>query len=130
MKPVFHSAGAHHFAKMRVHCVATLSVVCLSLLGAVATANKPDLNGWYKCSDVTFSDAGNSTGMIAECAVYKAPLCYPGICEAPASVDSTVDIFVKRLPATSEDPATASNVWLLQGGPGVSSSTCTLCCTY
>ncbi|CAI5730642.1 unnamed protein product [Hyaloperonospora brassicae] len=107
---------------MRVHRVATLSAVCLSFLGAVATAKKSNLNGWYKCSDVTFSDEGNSTGMIAECAVYKAPLCYPGICVAPASVDPTVDIFVKRLPAASEDPATAHNVWLLQGGPGISSS--------
>ncbi|CAI5721729.1 unnamed protein product [Hyaloperonospora brassicae] len=108
---------------MWVHRVATLSVVCLlSLPFAVAIVTRSGLNGWYKCSDVTFSDAGNSSGMIAECAVYSAPLCYPGICETPASVDSTVDIFVKRFPATSGDPATASNVWLLQGGPGDSST--------
>ena len=36
-------------------------------------------------------DVRSSAGVIAECAVYKAPLCYPGICEALPSVDPTVD---------------------------------------
>ncbi|KAG3115730.1 hypothetical protein PI124_g5779 [Phytophthora idaei] len=48
---------------------------------------------------------------------------YPGICETPDNVESTkVKIFVKRLLATSGSPETASNVWLLQGGPGYSST--------
>ena len=107
--------------------VTTLSLVCLALPLAIVSADKYDLNGWYPCSDNTFSDEGSWTGGIAECAVYRAPLCYPGICETPPSVDSTVDIFVKRLPATFEDPAIATNVWFVQGGPGYSSSSCTLC---
>ncbi|KAJ8521606.1 hypothetical protein ON010_g17793 [Phytophthora cinnamomi] len=48
--------------------------------------------------------------------------CYPGICDTPASTNPKVDIFVKRLPATSGNTETASNVWLLQGGPGYSST--------
>ncbi|GMF21087.1 unnamed protein product [Phytophthora lilii] len=70
-----------------------------------------------------FSDAGSASGKDAECAVYTAPLCYPGICEPVASEDPTVDIFVKRLPATAGDAKTATNVWLIQGGPGYSSTT-------
>uniref|UniRef100_H3GEH8 AB hydrolase-1 domain-containing protein n=1 Tax=Phytophthora ramorum TaxID=164328 RepID=H3GEH8_PHYRM len=50
--------------------------------------------------------------------MYTAPLCYPGICETPDSVNSTVDVFVKRLPALQGDPETTPSVWLLQGGPG------------
>ncbi|KAE8960954.1 hypothetical protein PF010_g29101 [Phytophthora fragariae] len=73
------------------------------------------LNGWYPCAEYTFSDDGNSTGQLAECAVYMAPLCYPGIC---ASVNSKIEIFVKRLPAVGGDPEKATNVWLVEGGPG------------
>ncbi|KAE9266479.1 hypothetical protein PR003_g32111, partial [Phytophthora rubi] len=77
------------------------------------------LNGWYPCAEYTFSDDGNSTGQLAECAVYMAPLCYPGIC---ASVNSKIEIFVKRLPAVGGDPEKATNVWLVEGGPGRPSS--------
>uniref|UniRef100_A0AAV1TLE4 Peptidase S33 tripeptidyl aminopeptidase-like C-terminal domain-containing protein n=1 Tax=Peronospora matthiolae TaxID=2874970 RepID=A0AAV1TLE4_9STRA len=108
---------------MLIYRVVALSVTYLSLPVAVVFAKKSDLNGWYPCSDTTFSDEGSLAGIIAECAVYKAPLCYPGICETLPSLDPTVDIFVKRYPATSGDPATASNVWFVQGGPGYSSST-------
>ncbi|POM76232.1 Serine protease family S33 [Phytophthora palmivora] len=80
-----------------------------------------DLNGWYPCSESTFADEGGSSNQNAECAVYTAPLCYPGICKTPNSVDSTVDIFVKRVPAVS-DSETATNVWFMQGGPGASST--------
>ncbi|OWZ04702.1 Serine protease, partial [Phytophthora megakarya] len=51
-----------------------------------------------------------------------APLCYPGICETPEDVNPMVDIFVKRLPATVGSSDTASNVWLIAGGPGLSST--------
>ncbi|KAF4128326.1 hypothetical protein GN958_ATG22404 [Phytophthora infestans] len=78
------------------------------------------LNGWYPCSDYTFSDSGSTDAQNAECATYSAPLCYPGVCEAPDGVDQTVDIFVKRLPAAS--PKTASNIWVLEGGPGYASN--------
>lgn len=60
--------------------------------------------------------------MVAECATYNAPLCYPGICESSDASESTVDIFVKRMLATAVDPETTTNVWVLQGGPGDSST--------
>uniref|UniRef100_A0AAV1THG8 Peptidase S33 tripeptidyl aminopeptidase-like C-terminal domain-containing protein n=1 Tax=Peronospora matthiolae TaxID=2874970 RepID=A0AAV1THG8_9STRA len=107
---------------MLISSVTALTAVCLALPLAIVSAKKADLNGWYPCSDTTFSDEGSSTGAITKCAIYGAPLCYPGICETPPSVDSTVDIFVKQFPATSEDPATATNVWFVQGGPGYSST--------
>ena len=106
--------------------VAALSVACLSLPVAVAFTKKSDRTGWYSCPDKTFSDQGPSSGIISECVVYKAPLCYPGICEALPSVEPTIDIFVKRYPATSGDPATASNVWFVAGGPGFASVSSTL----
>ncbi|KAI9980927.1 hypothetical protein PInf_010272 [Phytophthora infestans] len=80
------------------------------------------INGWYPCHEYTFSEAGSSSED-AECAVYTAPLCYPGICEPSEFAEPSVDIFVKRLPASAGDPKTARNVWLVQGGPGVSSTT-------
>ncbi|OWY92691.1 hypothetical protein PHMEG_00038198 [Phytophthora megakarya] len=36
-------------------------------------SSKSELNGWYSCSDHTFSDQGSSNGQLAECAIYKAP---------------------------------------------------------
>ncbi|KAF1778849.1 hypothetical protein GQ600_15758 [Phytophthora cactorum] len=86
--------------------------------------SKSELNGWYPCSEYIFSDKGSSTGLDAQCAVYSALLCYPEICETPQGVNPKVDIFVKRLPVTAVDPDTAFNVWLLQGGPGASSTDC------
>ncbi|KAL3660365.1 hypothetical protein V7S43_014518 [Phytophthora oleae] len=105
----------------------TLHIVLLAVASAQASASNStsqgDLNGWYQCYDYTFADEGPSPGQDAECAIYAAPLCYPGICETPANVESNkVDIFVKRLLATTGNPETASNVWLLQGGPGYSST--------
>ncbi|EGZ13036.1 hypothetical protein PHYSODRAFT_389750, partial [Phytophthora sojae] len=86
---------------------------------------KHPLNGWYPCSEVTFAEAAERPReQNAECAVYSAPLCYPGICTTPTSVKPTVDIFFKRLPATVGDVAKASNAWFLQGGPGMSSIYC------
>ncbi|KAE9065496.1 hypothetical protein PF005_g28875, partial [Phytophthora fragariae] len=75
------------------------------------------LDGWYPCAEYTFSDEGTSSGQKAECAIYMAPMCYPGICDSPKSQDSKVDIFVKRLPAVSVAEK-ATNVWLIEGGPG------------
>ncbi|KAF1787153.1 hypothetical protein GQ600_22243 [Phytophthora cactorum] len=72
------------------------------------------------CSEYTFSGTGSSDVQAAECATYSASLCYPGVCEAPEWMDQTVDIFVKRLP--SSDPKSATNMWLLQGGPGFASN--------
>ncbi|KAF4145966.1 hypothetical protein GN958_ATG04843, partial [Phytophthora infestans] len=83
---------------------------------------KSYLNGWYPCSEYTFSEVTGATDQNAQCAVYAAPLCYPGIWKTPEGVNLKVDIFVKRLPATAADPDSALNVWLLQGGPGASST--------
>ncbi|EGZ16501.1 hypothetical protein PHYSODRAFT_441383, partial [Phytophthora sojae] len=86
------------------------------------TIVKTRLNGWYNCYDYTFSDEGSPNEEESECATFNAPLCYPGICETPEFADPTIDVFVKRMPATNGDPKTTTNVWLLQGGPGYSSS--------
>ncbi|OWY98112.1 hypothetical protein PHMEG_00031206, partial [Phytophthora megakarya] len=83
--------------------------------------SRHNLNGWYPCPEYTFSGVGSSTGQDAQCAMYSAPLCYPGICKTPKGVDPKVDIFVKRIPASIGNIHAASNVWLLQGGPGASS---------
>uniref|UniRef100_H3HDC4 Uncharacterized protein n=1 Tax=Phytophthora ramorum TaxID=164328 RepID=H3HDC4_PHYRM len=88
---------------------------------ASSSSSSSGLNGWYPCSESTFSDEGGSEDQDAECAVYSAPLCYPGICETPESVDSNVDIFVKRVPAVNASES-APNVWIMQGGPGASST--------
>ncbi|KAK1929838.1 hypothetical protein P3T76_014684 [Phytophthora citrophthora] len=106
-----------------------LAVVTFAqFLTALNSALSTDLNGWYPCSESTFADEGGSGDQDAECAVYSAPLCYPGICKTPQSIDSTVDIFVKRVPAIRK-PNTATNVWLLQGGPGASSTASLTRCT-
>ncbi|OWZ07466.1 hypothetical protein PHMEG_00020138 [Phytophthora megakarya] len=100
--------------------VIALATIATSVSASNFTSSD-NLNGWYPCSEYTFSDTGSSTGQIAQCAVYNAPLCYPGICETPEDVNPEVDIFVKQLPATV-DPDTAPNLWLLPGGPGDSSA--------
>ncbi|KAL3658442.1 hypothetical protein V7S43_016575 [Phytophthora oleae] len=90
--------------------------------GSSSSSSSLGLNGWYPCSETTFSDEGGSANQNAECAVYTAPLCYPGICENPESVSTTtVDIFVKRVAALNNSD-TATNVWIMQGGPGASST--------
>ncbi|KUF86820.1 hypothetical protein AM587_10001273 [Phytophthora nicotianae] len=107
---------------MQLYNAITLAIVAFQTSTASKTNSASDLNGWYPCSVYTFSEEGSSAGEAAECAVYSAPLCYPGICEDPKNGDSEVDIFVKRIPATVGNPDTALNVWLLMGGPGYSST--------
>ncbi|KAG6611749.1 Glycine cleavage system H protein [Phytophthora cinnamomi] len=75
---------------------------------APKTTAKTRLNGWYKCSDYTFSDEGSSSGHDSECATFNAPLCYPGICETPQFADRMIDIFVKRMVATNAAQATTT----------------------
>ncbi|KAE8986200.1 hypothetical protein PF005_g21739 [Phytophthora fragariae] len=107
---------------MKLHHL-ILMVTMFTQASAVSSSSSSSsgLNGWYPCSESTFSDEGGSGDQDAECAVYTAPLCYPGICETPEGVDSTVDIFVKRVVAVSGSD-TATNVWIMQGGPGASST--------
>eukprot|EP00644_Phytophthora_capsici_P006700 jgi/Phyca11/103996/e_gw1.8.895.1 len=81
---------------------------------------------WKSCPQYTVtsqtpaSSGSGSAGTDAECAIYNAPLCYPGLCGTPKGVDSTIEVFVKRYPATVGKPKTARNVWFLEGGPGIS----------
>jgi pimeloyl-ACP methyl ester carboxylesterase len=100
--------------------------LCLvpALVAALAPVSSAlrTLNGWYPCADYTFSDEGSSGEVAADCAMYNAPLCYPGICDASAAQDKTVDIFVKRVLAVEGCAENATNVWVLQGGPGDSST--------
>ncbi|EGZ23250.1 hypothetical protein PHYSODRAFT_324480 [Phytophthora sojae] len=102
-----------HFGRITLATLLTLPAVLSS---------KRLLNGWYPCSEFTFSDEGSAGGLMAECTMYTAPVCYPGICDSSDASESTVDIFVKRMPATVGDPETSTNVWVLQGGPGDSST--------
>ncbi|POM61459.1 hypothetical protein PHPALM_29519 [Phytophthora palmivora] len=96
------------------------SLVAIVAVTTCTSDPAPDgkLNGWHPCSANTISSERNTTDPDAECILYRAPLCYPGICDATKAPIENVDIFVKRLPAVATDPTTASNVWLLQGGPG------------
>ncbi|KAL4105444.1 hypothetical protein PRIC1_003508 [Phytophthora ramorum] len=54
-----------------------------------------------------------------ECAEFRVPMCHSGVCES----DNTVDVFVKRVVATSTpSEGKAKALWVLQGGPGASST--------
>ncbi|OWY93690.1 hypothetical protein PHMEG_00036824 [Phytophthora megakarya] len=106
---------------MKLFNIIILVATVIHAVGAFQ-AQHPQLNGWYPCADNTFSDAGSSDSVSAECATYVAPLCYPGICKTPQFATPHVNIFVKRMLATKGDAKTATNVWLLQGGPGDGSS--------
>ncbi|OWY97937.1 Serine protease [Phytophthora megakarya] len=105
---------------MQLHKAIILGTVAAQASAVSLTGTK--LNGWYPCSENTFSGTGSMNEQIAECAVYIAPLCYPGVCEAPHAVNPTIDVFVKRIPATNVNPEVARNVWMLQGGPGFASN--------
>ncbi|EGZ16516.1 hypothetical protein PHYSODRAFT_262592 [Phytophthora sojae] len=102
---------------MRLFQFFALAAVVAQASAASKSTVKTRLNGWFKCTDFTFSDEGSSTGQYTECATFNAPLCYPGICKTPKFADPTIDVFVKRMPATNADLKTATNVWFLEGGP-------------
>ncbi|KAF1794705.1 Alpha/Beta hydrolase fold [Phytophthora cactorum] len=54
-----------------------------------------------------------------ECAEFRVPMCYDGVCES----DNTIDVFVKRVKAKSvADGQKGKALWVLQGGPGASST--------
>lgn len=119
--PVFHS---WIFGLLTTHILsAAMKLVRLAMaiaqVSTVANATTTNqLDGWYPCAKFTESAYGPSTGQIAECAIYMAPLCYPGICDSSESEDSTIDVFVKRIPAVGANTDKAANDWLLEGGPG------------
>ncbi|DBA05092.1 TPA: LOW QUALITY PROTEIN: hypothetical protein N0F65_000780 [Lagenidium giganteum] len=107
-------------------------IVVLCSVKTVAAFNFADMNGWYNCSTETFAAEGDSSGnasaavqkpppsIWAECALVKAPLCYPGVC-ADDSSKHMIDLFFKRITAATESPETKPNVWFIQGGPGAAS---------
>ncbi|KAK1941814.1 hypothetical protein P3T76_006878 [Phytophthora citrophthora] len=113
-----------NFSRMRFYHAILLAAVAVSPI--TAKSKKASIQ-WKSCpqytvtSETPASSGSESPSEDAECAVYNAPLCYPGVCETPEGVDSTIEVFVKRYPATVGNPKTARNVWLLQGGPGISS---------
>ncbi|KAG3008774.1 hypothetical protein PC120_g16010 [Phytophthora cactorum] len=71
------------------------------------------LNGWYPWLEYTFSDDASSSTQSAGCAVFTAPLYYPGICKSQVVM---LDISVKRIMAETASAENATNVWLLPGG--------------
>ena len=104
---------------MRLHLV--LSIAAAGLIGqasaasnTTATAPKPLTSTWYPCSAYTFAGQGEYG---AQCMTYKAPLCHQGVCETPANVYPTIDIFVKQLPAVGDKANQATNVWMFASGP-------------
>lgn len=97
-------------------------LIALAMIFAQTSA-APNMT-WSSCPLFTFPDVEDDNANSAECTVYTAPLCHPGICETQDSADTTIDVFVKCLPATMRDPKKASNVWLLQGGPGYTPTAC------
>ncbi|RMX62534.1 hypothetical protein DD238_008403 [Peronospora effusa] len=106
---------------MKLYHFISLVAMITQASAASRSSSHSRLKGWFACSDDTFTASGDSTVQKAECAFYKAPLCYPGICEAPAHVHSTVKVFVKRIPAV-RNPENAFNFWLLQEKSDVSAS--------
>uniref|UniRef100_A0AAV1TPZ9 AB hydrolase-1 domain-containing protein n=1 Tax=Peronospora matthiolae TaxID=2874970 RepID=A0AAV1TPZ9_9STRA len=108
---------------MQLHCV--LSILSAGVIGktlaAPANTSNHEAIKWDHCAGFTF-DRG-FTNFDAECMIIAAPLCYPGVCEAPASASPTVDVFVKRVVAVGNNAASAPNVIVVSGGPGLSSST-------
>eukprot|EP00644_Phytophthora_capsici_P000628 jgi/Phyca11/109368/e_gw1.16.267.1 len=99
--------------------VVAIAVSPITLAAKTTTQWKP-CSQYTVTSETPASSGSGNDGPNAECAIYNAPLCYPGLCETPEGANSTIEVFVKRYPATS-NPKTARNVWLLQGGPGSSS---------
>ncbi|KAE9334321.1 hypothetical protein PF008_g14026 [Phytophthora fragariae] len=54
---------------------------------------------WTPCSYLTHPELTPKNTNSAECTVYSAPLCHPGVCEAPDSANATVDVYVRRVKA-------------------------------
>uniref|UniRef100_A0AAV1TER8 Uncharacterized protein n=1 Tax=Peronospora matthiolae TaxID=2874970 RepID=A0AAV1TER8_9STRA len=83
---------------MKLHRV--LSIFAAGVIGQTSAASSitsdSSFPGWKPCPAYTFPGEGEYE---AECVTYDAPLCYPGICETPANVNSTIKVFVKRLRA-------------------------------
>lgn len=98
-----------------------------------------NINGWYPCSLPTLKDNSSfsvhnslnaSAGVAIQCATVALPLCHTSsLCSS--SSNETVNVFVKRILANNiaverEVPTSSSAaLYMLQGGPGLSSIACT-----
>ncbi|KAJ0409265.1 hypothetical protein P43SY_006762 [Pythium insidiosum] len=100
----------------------------------LAMAADDKLIGWFPCSSFTFKEQipepsnsttnaksllANSENLEAQCAIFKAPLCYDGVCEDKKKQE--IEIFAKRI--VGESPDGKPNVIFMQGGPGAASPT-------
>ena len=100
------------------------SILLMAIVTQALNVRSPSsYSDWLACLDNTDGWEEGKGVKLAECAVFKAPLCYPGICEAPKHVDSTVDIFVKRIPAV-KNPETAPNFLLFKGNMEAATPDC------
>ncbi|TMW54980.1 hypothetical protein Poli38472_014751 [Pythium oligandrum] len=103
---------------MRIYSPLVLGLVSAS----AAAATSLPINGWYPCSGSNFMPPGSIPGVDSteelpfECAEVKVPLCHEGICDS----GTKIDVFVKRILA-QEDASAGKSLWVLQGGPGMSS---------
>ncbi|TMW54978.1 hypothetical protein Poli38472_014749 [Pythium oligandrum] len=112
--------------KLTIHCPIRLLHANLRSSGArlvsLASANSLPINGWYSCSYSNYVATGSVPGinsteeLLFECAEVKVPLCHEGICGS----GTKIDVFVKRI-AAHEDVGAGKSLWVLQGGPGMSS---------
>ncbi|CEG41602.1 uncharacterized protein PHALS_11937 [Plasmopara halstedii] len=76
-------------------------------------SKRHEVSKWYPCPlfSKTVGLDNETAALTAECGRFSAPLCYSDVCTAPESVNQTIEIFVKRLPAF--EPETANNLWIL-----------------
>ncbi|KAG3106355.1 hypothetical protein PI125_g13202 [Phytophthora idaei] len=59
---------------MQLRSVLFLAAVIVQVSsGNKSTSKTSKLNGWYSCSEYTFSGTGSSDAQTAECATYSAP---------------------------------------------------------
>lgn len=64
-------------------------------------------------------DTSVESDPLYECAEFRVPMCYDGVCTS----NKTVDIFVKAVKATNKtNQENKKALWVLQGGPGASST--------
>ncbi|KAL7689128.1 putative alpha/Beta hydrolase [Plasmopara halstedii] len=66
---------------------------------------------WYPCALFTYDNG--IVDKTVKCGKFSAPLCYSDICKPPEGVNQTIELLVKRYPASN--PETAINIWILDG---------------
>ncbi|CAI5731133.1 unnamed protein product [Hyaloperonospora brassicae] len=86
------------------------------------TGHKQQLAHSHKSKSKSKSFDGQvaSAAVQYECGEFRVPMCYDTVCQS----NNTIDVFVKRVVATEKggDNQKARALWLLQGGPGASST--------